>query len=373
MSIRSLIRDAINRLWPVKPVEPLTVRPGELSWSFAEVWNESLVTRSERPLVTRDYVWASEIGGSMIDRYLKMNGVQQSNAPNMRSLRKFQASDIWEWLCALVLKRAGILIDTQQKLSYQYPGLLKVSGKLDFLAGGQPDWRRARRDLAFLGLPEMLQNASLAIINQLESRFGNDPLRTIVLEIKSTSSFMYAKYERAKQAGLNHRCQTFHYVKSLETQGVSEGHVTYVCRDDCTLLEFGVFSPSPVEKEYIADLREITGYVQSKTQPDKEREILFDPFAFRFEKNWKIEYSNYLTMLYGFQTPMEYREKVDKPISSFNRTFKRCVKGDKMTDLNLKTIADAKRIFHNWDDLVDQAKVAARKNPDIVKEEAEAA
>src|SRR6185295_14623479 len=123
---------------------------------FAGVWNQSLTVRQERPLVPRDYVWASEIGGSMIDRYLKMQGVQPSNAPNLRSLRKFQAGDIWEWLCALVLKRAGILIEAQTKLSYQYPGLLRVSGKLDFLAGGQPDWGKARREMSSLGLPEML-------------------------------------------------------------------------------------------------------------------------------------------------------------------------------------------------------------------------
>src|SRR5688500_15643652 len=108
-----------------KPSAPVIAQHGTApSWSFATAWNQSLIVPRERPLVTRDYVWASEIGGAMIDRYLKMKGVPQSNAPNMRSLRKFQAGDIWEWICALVLKRAGILIETQRKVGYQYPGLL---------------------------------------------------------------------------------------------------------------------------------------------------------------------------------------------------------------------------------------------------------
>ncbi len=355
--------------------DPVTVCPriirGGMSWGFADVWNQSLVVRPERPLVSRDYVWASEIGGPMIDRYLKMTGVQKSNAPNMRSLRKFQAGDIWEWLCALVLKRAGILIEQQTKLSYQYPGLLRTSGKLDFLAGGQPDWAKARREMGSLGLPEMLQNASLAIIDQLERTYGNEPLKTIVLEIKSTSSFMYAKYEKTGRANANHRGQAFHYLKA---QGLPEAHVVYVCRDDCMLLEFGVFNPSVVEREYKADLEEITGYVESGTRPSTERPILFDDKVFRFEKNWKVEYSNYLTMLYGYKEPMEYRERVDKPIASWNRTFKRCVKGDKMTEKNLIAIAEAKTVFPRWDDYVDLAKVAAAKNPKLIEpDEAEAA
>lgn len=374
MTLQNLIQ-SFKDLWKRKAVVSVPnvapkTQPGALSWSFSQAWNQSLIVRPERPLIVRDYVWASEIGGAMIDRYLRMTGVPQSNAPNNRSLRKFQAGDIWEWICAAVLKRAGILIETQTKLSYQYPNLLRVSGKLDFLAGGQPDWRKARKELDFLGLPEMLQNASTAIINQLESAYGNDPLKTIVLEIKSTSSFMYAKYEKTGQANSNHRCQTFHYLKS---QDMHEGHVVYVCRDDCMLLEFGVFNPSLVEDEYKADLSEITDYVLTGTKPPKEKEILFDDRMFRFEKNWKIEYSNYLTYLYSYNTPMEYRERVDKSVASYNRTFKRCVTNAKITDLNLQVIKDAKQTFPLWDDWVDRAKIVAAKNPTIIEDEERAA
>src|SRR5882757_11547882 len=139
----------------------------ELSWSVFEVWNQSLLVRPEREPQTRDYVWASEIGGAMIDRYLKMNGVAPSNPPNIRSLRKFAAADIFEWLVGFVLRRAGILIDGQEKLSFQYPGLLRVSGKLDFLAGGLPDWERAKADIEQIGLPPMLDTASQAIVKHL--------------------------------------------------------------------------------------------------------------------------------------------------------------------------------------------------------------
>lgn len=368
MDIQKLLNDFWRRVFQrgatAPPLLEFKPRPDGLTWGFAEVWNQSLTVRPERPVIARDYVWASEIGGAMIDRYLKMTGVPQSNAPNTRSLRKFQAGDIWEWICALVLKRAGILIETQKKLNYQYPGLLRVSGKLDFLAGGQPDWRKARRELQFLGLPEMLHNASLAIINRLETTYGYEPLKPIVLEIKSTSSFMYQKYEETGQPNPNHRGQIFHYLKA---EGLTEGHIVYVCKNDCQLLEFGVFNPSLAEDEYIADLRAITGYIQSSTQPPYEQEILFDDRRFRFEKNWKIEYSNYLTHLYGYKTPMEYRERVDKRVSDFTRVLKRCAVDANMTKKNQEVIQEARQWFPEWDTLVDRAREAAKRNPKITQ------
>jgi hypothetical protein len=342
-----------------------------LSWSLAGTWNESLVNRTERPLRIRDYCWASEIGGSMIDRYLKMTGVPQTNPPNARSLRKFEAGNLFEWILQFVLKRAGILLDSQEWVDHKYPGMLRVTGKMDFLAGGQPDWAKARAEIGSLGLPEMLSRASLAIIDNLESTFGNEVLKTIILEAKSVSSFMMDRYEATGQANPNHRCQLFHYLKGKEMQ---EGHVVYICRDDCRMLEIGVFNPSIVETEYKSDLEQITYYIQHQTEPRKEEEVFFDETVFSFQKNWRIEYSGYLTRLYGYKEPIEYRERWDKPVAAMNRVFKRCVTGAKMTDLNLKVISNAKKYFPQWDELVDKAKIAAAKNPKLLEpEEAEAA
>lgn len=341
-----------------------------LSWSLAGTWNDSLVNRTERPMKIRDYVWASEIGGSMVDRFLKMNGVQPTNPPNARSLRKFEAGNLFEWILEFVLKRAGILIDSQEWINFKYPKLLRTTGKLDFLAGGQPDWARARAEVGSLGLPEMLNRASLAIIDNLQSTFGNEELKKIVIEAKSISSYMMDRYEITGVANPNHRCQAFHYIKGKDMR---EAHVVYICRDDCRMLELGVFNPSSVEDEYKKDLEEITYYIETQTEPRKEEEVLFDDTVFSFQKNWKVEYSNYLTRLYGFEEPIHYREKWDKPVASMNRVFKRCVTDAKMTDLNLKVIESAKRYFPQWDDLVDRAKEAAKKNPKIVELNEEAA
>lgn len=307
----------------------------------------------------------------MIDRYLKMSGIPQTNPPNARSLRKFEAGNLFEWILEFVLKRAGILLESQEWINFKYPKLLRVTGKLDFIAGGQPDWAKARAEIGSLGLPEMLSRASLAIIDNLESTFGTEALKTIILEAKSVSSFMMDRYEATGQANPNHRCQLFHYLKGKEMR---EGHVVYICRDDCRMLELGVFNPSQVEVEYKKDLEEITYYIENQIEPRKEEEVLFDETLFTFQTNWRIEYSGYLTKLYGFKEPMDYREKWDKPVAAMKRVFKRCVIDAKMTDLNLKVIEGAKRHFPNWDELVDRAKEAAKKNPKIIEpEEAEAA
>jgi ribosomal protein S16 len=342
----------------------------ELSWSLAGTWNDSLLNRTERPQKIRDYVWASEMGGPMIDRYLKMNGVPPTNPPNARSLRKFEAGNLFEWILEFVLKRAGILLESQEWINHKYPKMLRVTGKLDFIAGGQPDWERSRHEVSSIGLPEMLSRASLAIVDHLEGIYGTDALKTIILEAKSISSFMMDRYEVTGQANPNHRCQLFHYLKG---KNMREGHVVYICRDDCRMLELGVFNPSQVETEYKKDLEEITYYIENQTEPRKESEVLFDESVFSFQKNWKVEYSNYLTKLYGFEEPIHYREKWDKPVAAMNRVFKRCVTGAKMTDLNLKVIEGAKRHFPNWDDLVDKAKAAAAKNPKLIELTEEAA
>jgi hypothetical protein len=60
---------------------------------------------------------------------------------------------------------------------------------------------------------------------------------------------------------------------------------------------------------------------------------------------------------------------VDKPVSDMNRVFKRCVAGAKMTDLNVQVIASAKRIFPAWDDYVDQAREATKKDPNLIQAE----
>jgi hypothetical protein len=321
-----------------------------MKWSFASIWNESVLNRPERPAQPRDHIWASELGSPLVDRYLKMTGVTPTNPPGARSLRKFDAGNIWEWIIGVVLKRSGILIESQRWIQYQYPGLLPVTGKLDFLAGGNPDWDKAKIEIHKLGLPDFLTYRSNAIIDSFRQHYPNG-LDIITLEIKSASSMSFERFLRLQAPDPKHKLQAFHYLKA---QDKPEAHVVYVCKDDARVLEFGVFNPSDVEGIYYNDIKNLTEYINTKTLPPLEKEILFDHG--KFTKNWKVAYSPFLTMLYDYKDTDAFDSKYGKKVQQWNRVFGRVVKGDKITDLNKEVIEDIKLTFSNFDQLVDETK-----------------
>jgi len=336
----------------------------QLSFSFFGIWNKTLETRQPRIMKPRDYIWASEMGQAKIDRFLKMKGTEPTNPPNARSLRKFQVGHEWERHVKLLLSLSGIHKKSEEYLTFQYPDLLKVTGRADFIVGGKPDWDMAYKrikDIAVLGddIYQSNDDFYLRVIKNFEAAFGTKEMRTVILEIKSTSSFMYELMERTGQPQKHHALQLYHYLKS---SGIEEGHIIYVSRDDCRLIEFGVFLNSNLEEEYRTDIKLMTDIYRSDVQPDKELEVLFDTVTGKFRANWKVEYSDYLTMLYGFKEPMEYRERYDRDVASFNRTMKRCVDGAKMTPLNLEVIEKATALFFpNWQELVTTCKSLAAK------------
>lgn len=329
-----------------------------MRWSVASVWNEALENGSQRELKERNYIWASEIGGAFIDRYLKMKAVLPTNPPNARSLRKFEAGDMMEWVVGMVLKRAGIYKDAQEWVRFQYPGLLYTTGRLDFLAGGAIDWEKAKSEVFALELPEFFGRAATKILEYLSINYPNG-LENIIIEVKSCSSFMFDRYEKTG-ADPHHKLQAFHYLKG---KNMPEAHIVYISRDDLRMLEFGVFNPSNVEEEYKADIKKMTDIFNGQ-EPEKEPLVIYDPKVGRFSRNWKVAYSNYLTRLYGYESQMDYENEWTGKINSWNRVFNRCVKGDKMTGLNLEIIEKAKKIFPDWDKMVDEVKAKGIKVED---------
>ena len=349
-------------------------------FSLESIWNGVVSERSEREMKPRDYIYAGELGGALIDTWLKMKGVEPSNQPNARSLRKFFAGDVWEDVTKIVLAASGVLLRTQERLEYQYPGLCAVHGRLDHYAGGIPSAKRVEkyfggmRDLE----EELYQDTETGVtsLERITSRIAEmlaakypDGFEKIILEIKSSSTFMFEARLRRNQPDPHHALQLFHYLKS---KGDQLGCIEYVNRDDALIKEFYIQRDNQdLEKEYKSRIEEISSYYQSNQAPPKEIEVSFNQDSMKFEKNWKIEYSNYLTMLYGFSEPESYREKWDKTIASFNRTFKRVVDGANMTKLNLEVISEARATFPKFDDYVDMAKSLVKVNPDLLKEETE--
>jgi len=251
----------------------------KMTWGFAGIWNKTLETREERFPTPREHIWAGEMGGGYLDRYLKMKGIIPSNPHTPRTLRKFEAGNLMEWVVELILIRAGILKRTQEWVAYQYPTLLRVTGKLDFLAGGNPDWTKSKEFINSMNLPEFFSRASGSIIEYLSAAYPNG-LKHIILETKSVSAMMWDRYEATGGAD-NHKMQIFHYLKAKD---MHEGHLVYVSKDDLRIGEYGIYNPSPVERMYRADIEAMTEYVRSQTDPPMEQEILFDTDTGKFSK-----------------------------------------------------------------------------------------
>jgi hypothetical protein len=319
------------------------------SWSFQQIWNDSLAERDEWEVKPRQHIWASELGGSFIDRWHRMKGIEPTNPPNKRSFRKFEAGNMFEWVVNTVLKRAGLLISTQDYIKHKYPGLLEVTGKLDHRAGGKPDWDNAELTGDY---PEFMKRASKKIVKSFKKKYPNG-LNEIILESKSVGSMMFHRYETHKMPNPNHELQLFHYLKGTNTY---EGHIIYISKDDLMIIEVGVFNVLKTETKYQADIEKMTEYLKSDKPPEKEKEITFDEVAGRFYLNWKITYSGYLTLIYGYETPADFEGHFKGKVASFNRTLGRVVDGKNMTELNKATIKEIKGTFDNYNEIIKIAK-----------------
>jgi hypothetical protein len=334
-------------------MEEIKTGGGELFgdfWTFGSVWNKSLEEREERPVRPRDHLWASELGKSPVDIFLKLKGEPLTNPPNARSMRKFEAGNIWEWIVGMVLTRAGILLQAQEWVSYQYPGLLEVTGKADFIAGGTPDFDKAKREIDSIGLPDVFKRAFKNIVAHLESNYPNG-LHTKVLEVKSLSAFMYDGLERTGKASKIHRLQTYHYLKS---KGIERGDVVYVCRDDCRMMEIPVYLNSEVEQEYKDEIATISHYVKMDQMPKLERPIVFDKDLKKFAKNFNVAYSGYLTKLYGFKDQAEFDDRYQPMSEKWNRVLGRVKTGKPMTAANKVYLAEMTAAGFDVDSIIQE-------------------
>lgn len=364
-------------------------------WSLASVWNTTLDTPDDRPYIPRNYCYASEIGSSFVDRYLKMYGVKMSNPPNTRSRRKFQAGNSWEFILGMVLISAGMLKKKQMRIEGQFKGMLRVSGRLDYVVGSPDSWDEAKANiqkvkdgLELLGLdvPPFFYRA----IDNFVDLYKGQKLIDVIAEMKALSSFMMEKLQKTGQPLYHHAMQIFHYVYWNE-DGIDIGKLFYTGKDDCLMEEFDVQNDERLLKMYKDDIKQMTKYYNAgfdpknpkKFMPPLEPLVLFEEGLWKFSKNWAVEYSNFLTYLYVYDTPEQYRNAWQYKVSSWNSAFKRYVlsgtyqkregKPDlliKVTDNNEEKRADAIKYFPNWDKLVAKAKAAgAFKKPDENEEE----
>ena len=305
-------------------------------WTLQKVWNESLDQAPKRPVEVRTHVWASELGKADVDIFLKMKGTDMTNPPNSRAMRKFEAGNIWEWIMELILRRCGIYMATQEYIRSAMPECIEVSGKLDFVAGGKVDYNAAEAILGDLHLPDMFTRAIKNTLEYFKEQYP-EGLDEKILEIKSVSSFGFDKVERTGKPLAGHDLQLFHYCYNKKRDGA----VVYICRDDARMIEMAISHEDPILfAQYEAKVKKLTGFVQKDEMPPVEPLILFDEGDKRFSKNFNVEYSGYLTMLYKFTDQADYDEKTSGTVERWNRVLGRMKEGKEMTDNNKEALAE---------------------------------
>lgn len=306
-------------------------------WNFVSFWNTSLDTETPRPLMPRSYLYASDVGGAFCDRYLAMNAVPYTNPPNFRSRRKFQVGDLFEWVVGMMFISGGIFKKKQIRVETELKKMLSVHGRLDFIVGGAFDYDTAKKrindikdslQMLDIELPPFFFNAIDAFVDNYKGQI----LQECVYEAKSLSSFMIEKVQ--KSGALQHNIfQTFHYVYGND-EGINLGKIGYVCRDSLVMEEFDVLPSAETFKLYKSDIAQMTDYYNRgfdkknplKFLPPREKAILFEEGIWRFTKNFKIEYSKYLNLLYPqWETPEDFRNSCQSKIAAWSRAFKRYV------------------------------------------------
>ncbi len=297
-------------------------------WSLSLIWNKALEQTNERTIEPRDRIYASELGRSDIDIFYKMQGEKPTNPPNERSQRKFHAGDLYEWFVFLILKKCGVLIAKQIPVKNSIEGCVEVSGRLDFIAGGMPDYEKGQEKIdeliAELDMPPLFHSVTKNFIDILRKEYPNG-LDEKVLEIKSVATFGFEKVEKTGKALAGHDLQNFHYAHGLQM----EGALCYISRDDLRMYEIPIMKNDPTLLEkYEKKVKRVSGYYKDNQLPEPESMILFDTDTLKFSKNFNVEYSPFLQKIYNIERPDQYDDMISPIIGRWNRVLTR-IKGDK--------------------------------------------
>lgn len=316
-------------------------------WSFAGIWNAALDVNPKREYEPRDYIWASELNGSYYDRYFKMKGRTPTTPPNLRSRRKFEGGNLSEWIVKQILIRAGILTSSQEYITYA--GVLKVTGRADLRAGGEIKLLTAD-DLD--DLPDTFAIMAEVMVAKLQEKYP-DGLADMNLEVKSCSGMMFERYLKAPS--IMHGLQAFHYAYNTQRPTM----LVYVSRDDFRIAEWIILPKSRKWLQlYKKDIEAMKIFLTSTPKEIKAsgKEPLLAWDGEKFQKNWKIEYSSYLTD-YGYKRPDLYA----KPAQSYALRLTNIVKKvrvGKPVDgkVNVKTLEECYKFYPEAEEIINSVK-----------------
>lgn len=315
-------------------------------WTLTGIWNGALQANREREYTPRDHIWASELGGSYYDRYWRMKGRKPNSPPNLRSRRKFEGGNLAEWIILQIMLRARILKSSQKRIEFA-DGALKVTGKADFTAGGVIRQVPAKR---LQDLPESFSLVAEVVIAELREKFP-EGLKYVNVEIKSCAGTMFEKYQKAPNP--HHALQAFHYAYNTKRPTL----LVYVSRDDFRITEWIIRPGSKKWKAmYFADIERMAEVLAM--EPAQVKRELKEPKLIwtgkKFEKNWKIEYSNYRND-YGYSTAEKYAKPAQSAALRLTNIVKKIKEGKPIDGkVNQKTLEECYAYFPQAQPIIEE-------------------
>lgn len=333
-------------------------------WSIQKLWNE-LVTE-ERVIEPKDYIRGSDIGKPLLERYLKMRGIQYTNPFESRILRVFDCGNIFEQeVMVRMFELLGLLVTTQDEVVNELPGMLRVVGHHDPMVGGKIDVESAMEKINSPNISDWMRLRATALLKKMVETYP-DGLNEIITEIKTVNSRAFWAHKNVDpETGFfkgyhHHKLQLFNYLKA---RNHPEGRLFYISKDDLTLMETSVFlTDKNLEEEWLADIKSMTDMWNRGKEMDKsgQGELVYDSGLQRYviapwlqeympesivfnedkgewELNWEVGRSNYLTLLTGYANTDEWESATWSELKKKNMSpCKGCEKEFTLKTLNKK-------------------------------------
>lgn len=265
------------------------------NWNLSNLLTDLIGTRSNSKGEVRTEIWASDLGGLMLDRYLDMKGTPYSDLPTGKNLMTFFLGVQIEAGLKEILEKIGIAYTDNERRLYQEKDYLPVVARPDLIVEVS-DWEEVRKKINLMAeeamkLDPKYQEREMAkvkayfeVIKKFKDRFP-EGLKKTIFEIKSTNTMSFKK-KKFEGASIQHQLQLLTYLKAYN---LPEGHIIYVSKEYGDMQEFVIKADNVVLNElWEEDVAKISRYIKEDVRPP----LVFDP------KDWRPKYSRYYTMLY---------------------------------------------------------------------------
>ena len=297
----------------------------------------------------RNYISPSAFFSSYIDNYLKMNGEEYSNHPDERVQRIFRAGSTFEGIIKESFKMSGLYHSEEVPVAFKHADLV-CWGYYDMRLGGNFDYNQALVNLSNfaskntniinpkhvkggnyldeIGIPikesqlDTLAEVNVEMASKILESFQEQGIKQftpILCEIKSMNSRAYWHHSKMAvgdkfEGQHHHKMQLWAY---MHATGIEKGVIFYVSRDDLMVNEVEVMlDDKQLRDDVLGYIETMSGYYHSGKTPPLEKEILYDSEKKKFVTNKKVQYSNYITKLYGYDSGGDYRGFSSEEVTS---------------------------------------------------------